>query len=377
MTLAPAAPLPPTTTNLMAEEWAINDDVVRLREWGTDRVYPLFSDLAGPFTIGTAPTCSIQIHDPARRASREHAHLECVHGRWAVFDRSKNGLFRDGARLEKFLLTPGVEIGLGGGVVLVAESARLIALRNALCRMLGWSAARAEVVDRAVRMTRLAAQRRASLILCGHDLVPLAEDLHRLTLTAARPFVLCNPRRRTTETESNPTRCAPTGLAALAEAFGGTVCLSTKLPPPDLTELLDAIRRPDCLTQLVVCSESARDAERWGAAPVVIPPLASRKDEIDHISQEYAAEAAASLGMEEHRLSPAERAWIRDHLHTLPDVQKATLRLAAIRQAGSISAGAARLGISHVAMLKWLRSHHYPELTDRKASANGADPDDS
>ena len=56
----------------------------------------------------------------------------------------------------------------------------------------------------------------------------------------------------------------------------------------------------------------------------------------------------------------AERAWIRGNLHTLAKIQKATIRLAAIRRAGSMSAGAAYLGISHVAMLKWLRTHNFP-----------------
>lgn len=367
-----ASPSPFTTTNVLAEEWVINDEVVRLREWGTDHVHSLFSDRAGPLAIGTASTCSIQIHDKTRRASREHAHLQRVRGRWAVVDGSKNGLYRDGAKLDKFVLTPGIEIGLGGGVTLVAESARLIALRNALARMLGWSAAKAEVVDLAVRATRLAAQRRAVLVLCGHDLVPLAEELHRLTSTAAQRFVLCNPRRRTRESPWNPTRCAPSGLAALEEASGGTVCLLAKLLPSDLQHLLGALRRPECQTQLVVCSERARDAELFNASPVIIPPLASRKDEIERIIQEYATDAAGTLGMDEHGLSTVERAWIRDHLHTLAEIQKATLRLAVIRQAGSISAGAVRLGISHVAMLKWLRSHKYPEHAIRR-DPSGAD----
>ena len=47
-------------------------------------------------------------------------------------------------------------------------------------------------------------------------------------------------------------------------------------------------------------------------------------------------------------------------MHTLASIQKATTRLAAIRQAGSMTRGAARLGISHVALLKWLRTHEFP-----------------
>src|SRR5689334_19000769 len=102
-----------TTTNIFQEEWAIKDDVIRLREWGTDRAYSLHADHPGPL-IGSAPSCTIQVHDETRRTSRQHAQLQRVQDRWAVIDRSKNGLHRDGARLDKFVLTPGMEIGLGG-----------------------------------------------------------------------------------------------------------------------------------------------------------------------------------------------------------------------------------------------------------------------
>lgn len=351
-----------TTTNILPEEWVVNDDVTSLRAWGTHHdVYSLRGDQHPGPVIGTAPTCAIQVHDRTRRTSREHAQLQRVQGMWAVFDRgSKNGLYRDGSRLDKFVLTPGVEIGLGGGVTLVAETGRLVKLREALTRMLGWSAASAEAVDLALRAIRFAAQRRTTLVLCGADLVPLAEELHRLTLTAARPFVLCNPRRRTSESAWNRTKCAPNGREALEQAVGGTVCLSTRSLPSDLHSLMRGLRRPECQTQLVVCSERAEDAELFNSAPIVIPPLASRKDEIDRIIQEYAVDAAGPLDLGEHWLNAAERAWIRGNLHTLAGIQKATVRLAAMRRAGSMSAGAASLGISHVAMLKWLRTHNFP-----------------
>jgi hypothetical protein len=363
---------PSTVTNVLLEEWIINDEVIRLRQWGTDQVFPLFSDRREPITVGTAASCSIRIDDPMRRASREHAHLERIQGRWGMIDRgSKNGLFRDGARADKFALSPGVEIGLGGGVVLVAESARWIALRGVVARMLGWSAERARSVDRALREVRLAASRRTTLVLCGeHDLVPLAEELHRLTLTAARPFVLCNPSRRTNRTPENPTRCVTSGRAAVAEAPGGTVCLLQRNLPADLAEMLNDLRSAVCQTQLVVCAANVRDVEPFATSPIVIPSLASRRAELDRIVIEYAIEAAGLMGIDERWLSPAERAWIRDHSgDSLPEIQKATLRLAAIRQAGSSSAGALKLGISHTAMLKWLRNHKYPDIALLRASS--------
>jgi hypothetical protein len=252
--------------------------------------------------------------------------------------------------------------------VLVAESARWIALRNMVSRMLGWSADRAEAVDLALRGIRFAAMRRAVLVLCGdQDLVPLAEALHRLTLTAARPFVFCNPRRRAVNTAESMT----SGVAAVEAAAGGTVCLLHKNLPSDLNDMLEELRRSECQTQLVVCAERTRDAELFVAAPVIVPRLTSRKAEIDRIIMEYATEAAASMGIGERWLSPTERVWIRDHVgDSLPEIQEATLRLAAIRRAGSISAGAPKVGISHTAMLKWLRTRKYPNLEILRASNN-------
>jgi len=100
-----------TTTNIPEEEWAIHDDVIRMREWGTLRTYySLYSDHADPI-IGTAPSCQIRVQDQTRRVSRQHAQIQRGDGRWVVLNRSKNGLYRDGAKLDKFILTPGSSWG--------------------------------------------------------------------------------------------------------------------------------------------------------------------------------------------------------------------------------------------------------------------------
>lgn len=351
--------LPPTQSNPLKREWAINDSVIRLREWGKDRTYPLYADQPGAL-IGTEARCAILIEDPTGRTSREHAQLQRVQGRWVVLDKSKNGLYRDGAREEKFILTPGVEIGLGGGATLIAESERLMVLRSVLARMLGWGPTSAELVDLALRAIRLAAQRRISLVLVGTDVVPLAEELHRLALGIARPFVFCNPRRRTSELTWNPMQCVGSGRSALERAAGGTICISTRFPPSDLRTMMRELQQPGCQAQLIVCTDRTDGAERFHTTPVVIPPLVTRKDELERIIQEYATDAAAPLELGEYWLTTPERAWIRANLHTLAEIQKATSRLAAIKKAGSMSAGARRLGISHVAMAKWLRNHNFP-----------------
>lgn len=356
----------PVTNNVLSAEWAVDDDVIRLREWGTERIYPLFSDdwrRGVVRTIGSAPGNWIQIRDPKRRISRKHAHLKRERGRWCVFDGdSTNGLFLDGARCDQADLVPCAEIGLGGGATLIAESARSIALREELARMLGWAPEHAEAVDLGLRGARLAASRRAILVLCGdQELVPLAAELHRLTLGPERPFVLCNPARRTTELPDVPFRCVSSGLAALAEAPGGTVCLYHRHLPSDLLQLVRDLRIPECQTQLVVCSSSEHDAQVFNSAPLVIPSLSTRTDEIDRLIEAYTDDAAAALGLSRFRLSDGARAWVRNRSgESLAAIQRATLRLAAVHKAGTMTAAAPLLGLSHVGLIKWFRIREYP-----------------
>jgi hypothetical protein len=154
-------------------------------------------------------------------------------------------------------------------------------------------------------------------------------------------------------------KCAASGRAALQQAAGGTVCALAKWLPRDWRELREDIRRPECQTQLIVCADSPAQAGALSAWTIEIPPLSMRQRELNRIIQEYAADAAEFLDLDEDWLKPADRAWIRDELHTLAEIQKGTLRLAAKQQAGSTSGGAVRLGLSHVSMLRWFRARNY------------------
>jgi hypothetical protein len=345
-----------TTTDSLSRGWAIDDEVIRLRRWGTDVVYPLPAGDLRRLAVGAAPSCAIQVHDSSGFTSREHASLERVDGRWCIADRSKNGLYLDDQPRERCPLAPGVEIGLGRHVTLIAESARSAAVRAALARMIGWSAARTGSIDLALRMLRMAAARRAIFVLCGEPyLVPLAEELHRLAMTEQRPFVLCHPRRHPSADTERFTRCVAEGLIALAQAGDGTVGIDDRRRPADLVEMLDRWRRPEAAAQLMVLAKNPRKAEAYTPAPVEIPPLRTRRDELDRLIAEYEAEAMQRLAIEAPELTPAQRAWVRQSSgETLPDIQKATLRLIAIRQAGTIAGGAALLGMSHVALGQWL-----------------------
>src|SRR5689334_16119397 len=126
----------PTKTDAGANEWLITDEPTQFRLWGNRVTYPLPPAEAGPddggWTIGAAEDCWLQLQDTSARVSRRHPPLTDEHQprRWTIPDlRSKNGVTQGGARQLSFLITPGVEVGIGG-VTLIAESPMLRALRE-------------------------------------------------------------------------------------------------------------------------------------------------------------------------------------------------------------------------------------------------------
>lgn len=348
-----------TKTDLGADAWAIDDEVVRLREWGSEIIYELPPG-ATEATIGSSETCTLRLTDPSGCLSRQHARLHREGTRWIAHDLdSKNGMRLDGVRRPKVQLEPGSELGVGG-ITLIAESARLVMLRGFLARLLGWSSDRAEAVDLAVRSVRLSATRRAALALCGDgDLVPIARGLHRFSLGDEQPFVLCDPRRRTTET-TGPLENYPTGMRAFAAAAGGTMCMWVKRLPRDFAEVTTALREPDTRVQLIVCGLRPPDRKELVSAPIEIPPLSSRPDEIERVIDEYADDAMVSLSAR-GAFTRVDREWVRLHSATsLPEVEKGTLRIVALRSAGNIARAAAMIGMAHASLGEWIGRRRLP-----------------
>jgi hypothetical protein len=349
-----------TKTDLGADAWAIDDDVIRLREWGTDRIHVLPGEPSATITIGSSEACSLQLSDPSGCLSRQHIRLVREATRWIAHDLdSKNGMRLDGIRRPKVLLEPGSELGIGG-ITLIAESQRLIQLRGFLARILGWSSDRAETVDLAVRSVRLAATRRAALALCGEgDLGPLARGLHRYSLGDDRPFVLCDPRRRVTE-QSAPLENYTVGMDAFQAALGGSMCMWVKRLPRDFADVTTALRDPDTRVQLIVCGVRPPDSKELVSAPIEVPPLSSRPDEIERVIDEYAADAVTALHASAC-FNTVDRDWVRLHSATsLPEIEKGTLRIIALREAGNIARAAAMIGMAHASLGEWIGRRRLP-----------------
>jgi hypothetical protein len=113
--------------------------------------------------------------------------------------------------------------------------------------------------------------------------------------------------------------------------------------------------------RLVLCARTPEDCDLHLAAPITVPPLASRLDELDQIITEYAEDAIAELGAPRTSFLPADRDWVRLHsASSLPDIEKATLRLVAIRESRNLSAAAARLGMAPVSLSHWIGRRKLP-----------------
>lgn len=351
-----------TSTDLAAGKWAIDDEVIRLREWARNAISPLPPPSIEEWTIGSAETCALRLMDRSGRVSRLHARLVRSEGEWVLRDEgSKNGVWIDGAPRHEMVLEPGFEIGIGS-MTLVAESRLSIALHGFLARLIGWGSERADAVDHALRSVRMAATHRAALLLCGDgDLVPIAHSIHRRSRGHDRRFVVCDPRRPSGKATVRSAENCSTAMEALAVAAGGSVCVRTRRLPPDFHELVEALREPMSRVQLVVCARAVEECERCRVTPIVLPRLSDRQGEIDRIIYEYAQDAVIDLGVPRTTFLPVDHAWVREHASTsLDEIEKATLRLAALRASRTLSDAAARLGMAAVSLSRWIGRRDMP-----------------
>jgi hypothetical protein len=225
-------------------------------------------------------------------------------------------------------------------------------------RLLGWKDERA--VDNALRSIELAVNHDAALVLCGDgDLVPIARGLHRRSLGAYRPFVVCQAQRGYGYIPAWARLSAKrrTGVAALEDASGGTLCLRRRPLLRDFSTLVAQLRST-CDVMLIVCASPTASADPLviRPAPLALPALATRRsDEIDRVIAEYSADACAELCAPPGSFTESDHAWVREHAATLLDeVEMATLRLVAIRASRSVNAAADRLGMPRSSLHCWV-----------------------
>jgi len=239
------------------------------------------------------------------------------------------------------------------------------ALRGFCARILGWATEREGLVEHALCSLKLAADHRAALVLLGDtDLVPIARALHRRALGADRPFVVCDPRRRDGadyESVRSPMN-HETGVAAFKAAAGGALCVRRRRLPRDFSSMVAQLRSTDDV-QLIVCADARFDAHPFLAlpAPIRVPSLTVRTDELPRIVDEYAVDAVAELRALGEGFTAADRQSVLENAPlTLAEIEKATLRLVAIRASRNMSNTAARLGMAPVSLSRWVGRRKLP-----------------
>jgi len=231
------------------------------------------------------------------------------------------------------------------------------ALRAFIARILGYG--QTQAIEHALRSIDLSVSRRATLVLLGDtDMVPIALALHRRTLGADRPFIVSGSHRVNMPATARAPANYMNGVAAVRAARGGSLCLRDRRLPFEFEQMVVLVRDPAADVMVIVCSGVFHIMHPFLIRPVPIrvPALRMREREVPRIVDEYAADAIRALGASDADFTNGDRRWVIDHrVKSLADIETATLRLVAFRQAGGVvSRAAARLGLSHISLAGWL-----------------------
>jgi hypothetical protein len=152
-------------------------------------------------------------------------------------------------------------------------------------------------------------------------------------------------------------------VAAFEAAIGGTLCVRRSSLPRDFASVVALLREPSAAVQLVIGADrrDARHAFLTVPAPVHIPSLKARASELPRIVDEYARDAAAELSIRDVSFSETDRRWVLEHAATsLSEIEKATLRLVALKISTSATQAAARLGMAAVSLSRWVGRRKLP-----------------
>jgi hypothetical protein len=251
-------------------------------------------------------------------------------------------------------------------------------LREFYRRIFGWAEERAGLVEDAVHALLDAVTRGTPIALRGEsDLVPVAHALHRRLFGSDRPFVVCDPRRREGDgsVRSPPNR--RTGMLALEAAMGGSVCLRSRRLPTDFDELAASLQGSVPATTLFVCLDDDDRIRDLLCRPLEIPSLVQRASDLDRLLDAYLEEAAQALLVRSVQLSQRLRRSLFRHVISLTELEKAALRLVALKSTPNMTQAALRLEMAPVSLSRWLDRRPWVAayLDNAEERDDGADED--
>jgi hypothetical protein len=134
--------------------------------------------------------------------------------------------------------------------------------------------------------------------------------------------------------------------------------------PKDLTSIVSQIRSSDKV-QYIVCSDELDllDPLLIVPAPIHLPSLADRRSELPRIVDEYALDAISTLEAHSACFTDEDRAWVIGcRASSLAEIEKATLRIVALRASRTVSAAAHRLGMAPVSLSRWVYRRRRPPM---------------
>jgi hypothetical protein len=247
---------------------------------------------------------------------------------------------------------------------------RVEGLRGYVGRLLGWTSTSA--IDHALRSIDLARKHRAQLVLCGDgDLVPLAYGLHRRAFGADAPFIVCDPHRGNTPASVRSPANYVDVAAAFEAASGGSLCVRLRRRPPGFAALVARLRASDDVQYICIDGDLSQWLVRPG--PIEIPPLSERASDLPRVVDEYVHDATVELAPTPRSLALTadDRKWLVEHAATmsLSEIEKAALRLVALRSSTHLSHAAARLGMAPVSLSRWAARRDLPVFPDTARAA--------
>jgi hypothetical protein len=181
----------------------------------------------------------------------------------------------------------------------------------------------------------------------------VAQALHRQMFGLDSPFIASDPRRRNLPaTVRGPANIAD-GISAMHEANGGTLCVRTTRFPAEFRSLMENFRKRENRARITVCVGRTNS---WvlDNEMIKIPSLSIRDDEISMIIDEYLRDAAIALDVPDVHVRPRDIEWIRRTSQSIPDIEKGTMRVTAIRASRTIKQASDMLGMSGVSLIRWL-----------------------
>jgi hypothetical protein len=142
-------------------------------------------------------------------------------------------------------------------------------------------------------------------------------------------------------------------------------------PPHDFPSLVARLRG-SCKVQYICLDE---DALRWlvRPGPIEVPPLTDRMSELPRIVDEYVFDAIVELPPPPRSLALTEhdRQWLIEHTAamSLSEIEKAVLRLVALRSSVNMSNAAGRLGMAPVSLARWAARRRLPTYSYAASAA--------